>query len=288
MVSPPASTSRAWSGHPLWLVGFRPFFLLACLAGATLPIAWVLVLSGRLALPPGLSPMAWHAHEMFYGFGLAVLGGFLLTATKNWVQVRGHYGHTLQLLAAAWVFERFGMWFGASWPLPLRLVSQHLYGVLLVGLLVLTLVKHRKTDSYRDNPLFLVALPAFLLARALLLDPAHFIEGRELTLSLFRLAFLIMLERTSVPFMKAAFQVALPRRPWLDHGIKLLGLLLLGSAWMPAPARQALQLLLAALFVGRWLTWSPQLAFRRLEVGVMYAGGLLLAVQLVLDVLPAP
>ena len=31
--------------HPLWLVGFRPFFLLACLAGALLPLIWALLFS---------------------------------------------------------------------------------------------------------------------------------------------------------------------------------------------------------------------------------------------------
>jgi uncharacterized protein involved in response to NO len=279
-VSP--SVPRSWRGHPLWLVGFRPFFLLACVAGALLPIAWVLVLNGKLTLPSELSPMAWHAHEMFYGFGLAVLGGFLLTATKNWVQVRGHYGHTLQVLVAAWLLERAGMWFGGGWPVALQVLSQHLFGVLLVAAVSFTLLRHRKTDTYPDNPLFLIALPVFLL------DPNHFAEGRDVTLALFRLAFVIMLERTSVPFMKGTFQVVLPRRAWLDLPIKLLALVLVAAAWSPEPLRHALQLALAALFVGRWLTWSPQVAFRRLEVGVMYAGGLLLAAQLVIDVFKAP
>ncbi|HEY1088537.1 MAG TPA: NnrS family protein, partial [Archangium sp.] len=154
------TTPRAWRGHPVWLVGFRPFFLLACVAGALLPVAWVLVLSGKLVLAPGLSPMAWHAHEMFYGFGFAVLGGFLLTATKNWVQVRGHFGRTLQVLVAAWLFERAGMWFGGTWPVLLRVVSQHLFSAMLVSAVGFTLIRHRKTDTYPDNPLFLVALPA--------------------------------------------------------------------------------------------------------------------------------
>jgi uncharacterized protein involved in response to NO len=29
---------------------------------------------------------------MFFGFGWAVLGGFLLTASKNWVKIRGYHG----------------------------------------------------------------------------------------------------------------------------------------------------------------------------------------------------
>jgi len=71
---------------------------------------WALIFSGVLPAPAGrFSPVQWHAHEMFFGFGWAVLGGFLLTATKNWVQVRGYHGTALVGLALAWCVERIGM-----------------------------------------------------------------------------------------------------------------------------------------------------------------------------------
>ena len=277
--------ARSWTGHPLWLVGFRPFFLLACLAGVAGPLTWVLMLSGALSPPPGVSPVQWHAHEMFFGFGFAVLGGFLLTATKNWVKVRGVYGRPLQALAAAWVLERLAMALGGSWPAPLRLAALHLFGVGLVALVLRTLVASRRTDSYRDNPIFWVALPLFVAARLLLLSPEHFAEGRDFTLALFRLMFLVMLERTVPQFMKAAFQQELPRVPAVDAAIKALGVLLLATPWLPARLRGACELLLAVLVVGRFISWRPHLAFGRIELGVMYAGGLALAAQLALHAL---
>ena len=79
-----------FQAHPFWLVGFRPFFTLACLSGLSLPLLWALVFLGILPAPDSpVSAVQWHAHEMFFGFGWAVLGGFLLTSTKNWVQIRG-------------------------------------------------------------------------------------------------------------------------------------------------------------------------------------------------------
>lgn len=278
-----ASAPRAWQGHPLWLVGFRPFFLLAVVAAVVLPPVWVLLLTGKLTPPAGLVPMTWHAHEMFFGFGFAVIGGFLLTATKNWVSVRGHFGHALQFLVAAWLFERVGMWWGGAWPEGLRQVSLNLFTLSLVGAIWWTLVRHRKKDSYRDNLLFLVALPIFLAARALLLSPAHFAEGRDVTLAIFRLAFVVMLERTLTPFMKSAFQLALPRRLWLDGPIKGLALVLIGAPWMPVFVRQVGSLSLAVLIVARFLTWSPHLAFRRIDLAVMYLGMLSIAAQLALE-----
>lgn len=283
MIEPGDVLARSWRGHPLWLVGFRPFFLLAAGAAVALPPLWLLLLTGALQPPEGLVPLTWHAHEMFFGFGFAVLGGFLLTASKNWVSVRGHYGVALQLLVAAWLLERVAMWWGGAWPAGLRFVALNLFTVSLVGAISSTLIAHRKKDSYRDNFLFLVALPVFLAARWLLLDPAHFAQGRDVTLALFRLAFVVMLERTLTPFMKAAFQVTLPRRPLVDGPIKALALLLVLSPWLPALLRTAASGLLAALLVGRLLTWSPHLAFRRIELGVMYAGTLAIAAQLLLD-----
>jgi uncharacterized protein involved in response to NO len=90
-------------------------FSLACLAGAILPALWALIFSGYLPAPSApFTSIQWHAHEMFFGFGWAVLGGFLLTSTKNWVNIRGYHGPALMLLAGAWIVERFAMSFGGT------------------------------------------------------------------------------------------------------------------------------------------------------------------------------
>jgi uncharacterized protein involved in response to NO len=79
--------------HPLWLVGFRPFFALACLSGVTCRCLGADVRRRQLPAPTAaFTAIQWHAHEMFFGFGWAMLGGFLLTATKNWVKIRGYHG----------------------------------------------------------------------------------------------------------------------------------------------------------------------------------------------------
>ena len=126
------------SEHPLWLVGFRPFFALACLSGMSLPLVWALMFTGVLTPPPSpLTPNQWHAHEMFFGFGWAVLGGFLLTSTKNWVNIRGYHGTPLVVLAAAWLIERLGIWYAGHLPALLFAVASNLF----LGVIVLML-KH--------------------------------------------------------------------------------------------------------------------------------------------------
>ncbi len=276
--------------HPLWLVGFRPFFALACLAGLSLPVAWILIFKGVLPTPsPHFSPVQWHAHEMFFGFGWAVLGGFLLTASKNWVGVRGYHGGTLMFLAGAWIFERIGMSFGAGWPAPLFLLSNNLFLLSIVVLLLATLIRHRDKDSYgRDNIFFLIILPLFWVAKTLLLQPEHFHLGWSMALGLFRVAFLVMLERTLSQFMRSAFSVEILRRPALDTAIKVLAALLVFGALLPAPLLTGLELLLAFLLLGRLAFWDPFKAFTRLEIGIMVLAYLAIVAQLLIDALPPP
>lgn len=268
----------------LWLVGFRPFFLLACLAGMTLPMLWALVFTGHLGLPAApVAPVQWHAHEMFFGFGWAVMGGFLLTATKNWVQVRGYHGAPLVVLAAAWVVERIGMAFGGAWPTALFWLSNLTFLGAIVAMLLATLLRHRQQDSFRDNYFFLLILPAFLAAKLLVLDPAHFAAGATMAVGLFRVAFLVMLERTLTQFMKGVFQAEILRDPRLDGAIKFSALALVFQPWLPIWLAGGLLFACAGLLLLRFARWRPLLAMTRIDLAVMYLGYLAIAAQLLVE-----
>lgn len=152
-------------------------------------------------------------------------------------------------------------------------------------MLVWTLLRYRKDDSYRDNYFFFVILPLFLLAKNLMLAPEYFQIGTSMTLGLFRMAFLVMLERTLNTFMKGAFQVTILTNPRLNKAIKLLGLVLVFESMMPPPFAGAIALLLATLLIGRFFFWKPHLALQRLDVGIMYLGYLAIIGQLLISVI---
>jgi len=272
--------------HPLWLVGFRPFFTLAVLSGLSLPVLWALIHAGEIAAPQTtFSMVQWHAHEMFFGFGWAVLGGFLLTATRNWVRVRGYSGYALMFLVASWLFERAGMWFEGIWPPLLFRISNNLFLAAIVAMLVWTLIRNRKDDSYRDNYFFLLILPVFLIAKNLMLSHDYYPIGWSMALGLFRMAFLVMLERTLTQFMKGVFQVSILNNPVLNKSIKILGLLLVFESLMPPQLSGWIALLLAVLLAGRFIFWKPQLAMQRLDIGIMYLGCLAIIAQLLIEFL---
>jgi len=271
--------------HPLWLVGFRPFFTLAMLAGIVLPLLWAVVFSGVMAPAPApFSLFQWHAHEMFFGFGWAVMGGFLLTASKNWVNVRGYHGWPLAALALAWGVERLVLWFAGSLPDRALYLGSQLFLLGIVLMLLWTLLRYRHQDGYPiSNLFFLVMLPAFLVAKWLLLFGAEPAAGYGMTLGLFRLAFLVMLERTLTQFMQGVFQVSILRNPLLDGAIKVLGLLCVFAYWLPPVAGAALTLTLAALLLIRFCFWHPHQAMRRLDLCIMFLGYLALCAQLLLE-----
>ncbi len=98
----PSPSPRRWA---LWELGFRPFYLLAAaLALLSVPL-WALQFSGRLGRAY-LNGPAWHAHEMVFGYALAVIVGFLFTAGRHWSGRPTPTGRPLMALAALWLAAR--------------------------------------------------------------------------------------------------------------------------------------------------------------------------------------
>ena len=96
-VPPPVSRSGQ--------LGFRPFYLLASIFAALSIGLWALQFSGMLGSPYLPGPL-WHAHEMLFGFTLAVIVGFLFTAGRNWSNRPTPTGAKLAALALLWVAGR--------------------------------------------------------------------------------------------------------------------------------------------------------------------------------------
>jgi uncharacterized protein involved in response to NO len=89
----------------LWSIGFRPFYLLASIFAAVSVPLWAAQMSGWLPAPYLQGPL-WHGHEMLFGYTLAVVAGFLLTAVRNWTAQPTASGGALMALAALWMAGR--------------------------------------------------------------------------------------------------------------------------------------------------------------------------------------
>ena len=92
-------------GSALWNLGFRPFYLLASIFSALSMALWTAQYADGLSSIYLRAPL-WHGHEMLFGFTLAVVAGFLLTAVRAWTGQPTPAGAPLMALAALWVAGR--------------------------------------------------------------------------------------------------------------------------------------------------------------------------------------
>ncbi len=272
--------------QPIWQAGFRPFFTLAIISGALYPLIWAAAFSGTIQLPGGgLSTLQWHAHEMFFGFGWSMIGGFLLTASKNWVKIRGIHGFPLAFAVLAWCVERAVILFRADIPALLWWPLVNGSVIFIAAYVVWSLVRYRKQDTFSDNYFFIVALPLFVVAKNLILVDETFATGWVMSLGLFRLAFIVMLERTVTQFMKSAMAIQLRRIKPLDMSIKGLAMLSVFQPFLPLPLGVVALALLAALLLIRFFLWRPLAGLSQFNIAVMYVGYLGIVLHLVLECL---
>ncbi|PMR77411.1 NnrS family protein [Billgrantia endophytica] len=91
---------------PVARLAFRPFFLLSSLFSVLAMVVWFAFWHGDILLRPHGGLMWWHQHEMIFGFGAAVVVGFLLTAVQNWTGRRSISGAPLLGLVGVWLAAR--------------------------------------------------------------------------------------------------------------------------------------------------------------------------------------
>src|SRR6476646_9979736 len=101
--------ARLAASPPFLRGGFRPFFFGGAAWAVLALLLWLLALSGTIILPSALDSLAWHRHEMLFGFVGAVICGFLLTAIPNWTGRLPIAGMPLAALFALWLAARLAL-----------------------------------------------------------------------------------------------------------------------------------------------------------------------------------
>jgi uncharacterized protein involved in response to NO len=97
------------SPHPILNLSFRIFFSAAALFAIVMMTLWAFVFIGHTDIDAQtLNPLYWHGHEMIYGYALAVVAGFLLTAVKTWTGVMMPHGYKLLGIFVCWLLARLG------------------------------------------------------------------------------------------------------------------------------------------------------------------------------------
>lgn len=97
---------------PIFRLAFRPFFLFGSLFSVLALLLWAVFLNDpTLTWQPYGGWLWWHGHEMLFGFSIAIIVGFLLTAIQNWSGLPGLSGWPLAGLFSFWLAGRLLMLF---------------------------------------------------------------------------------------------------------------------------------------------------------------------------------
>ncbi len=135
--------------HPFLGRGFRPFFFLGAFYGFIMLFIWTGIYA-RIFTPPDFllsDKILWHAHEMLYGYTMAIVAGFLLTAVANWTAHAPVRQLHLFMLCLLWLSGRIVMNFDMGLPSWLvYLLSASFVPVLAVSLSVPLLKSFNKRN----------------------------------------------------------------------------------------------------------------------------------------------
>jgi uncharacterized protein involved in response to NO len=225
-----------YTGAAILNLGFRPFFAGAAIFSVLSMLYWMAVYVLAWHWQTALPASTWHAHEMVYGYGMAVIAGFLLTAVRNWTGVQTLHGIPLLLLFLLWLAARL-LLLGDAAILKWAAMADVLFNALLVAALAWPIFKVRqfKQLGILSKVLLLMLANLLFYAGVLEISPwgvhAGLYSGVYLVLAL-----IFVMSRRVIPFFieRGLDQaVTLRNRDWLDAASLLLfiGFWLADIAW---------------------------------------------------------
>jgi uncharacterized protein involved in response to NO len=276
---PPVLTSQqtpvtpVLQGLPVLRLGFRPFYPCAALFAALAIPLWIAAFLGHLPLNPAVPPLLWHAHEMLFGFAIAVIVGFLMTAGKAWTGLATPRGAFLGGLVLLWLAARIAALL-APYPLYALLDGMFLPIVAVIFLELLLRARNR-----RNLPLAGILILLSLSNVAFHLAVSHSLAISPLSPLHAGLALIIMIECVMAGRVIPAFtQSATPglkltANPKLELATLLLTALGL-ALWVFAPPGWITLVALAGaagLHLHRQWQWHPLVTRDRPILWILHA-----------------
>jgi uncharacterized protein involved in response to NO len=209
------------TGPALFNLGFRPFFSGAAVFALASMLLWMgVTVFGWQSPGLGPAPVIWHAHEMVYGYGMAVVAGFLLTAVKNWTGVQTLHRTPLLLLFLLWLAGRVLVLLGETVPPAVTGFVDCLFAALLTIAVSLPIVKVRQWKQFGILSKLVLLFASNLLFHA---GAMNLVDGgvrAGLYSGLYLLiALIFVMGRRVMPFFIAkgvGYEVQLKNRKWLD------------------------------------------------------------------------
>lgn len=262
----------------LFNLGFRPFFLMAGVFSLISIFVWgnAYVYGWTMRSLP-FSPMHWHAHEMIFGYGMAVAAGFLLTSVRNWTHIQTLQGYSLAGLAMLWLAARLTGWVFPAQILPMLLLDLMFDGWLIIALFgpILRAKQHQQIGIVSKLILLMLANLCFYLGVSGVVEQGivwGLYSGFYVLLAL-----IFSMARRVLPFFierGVGYPVELKNRLWIDRIVIYVFVLFMVADvfWRNVPVTALLAAILFAAHMVRLAEWHTGGIWKRPLLWVLYIG----------------
>ena len=258
--------------------GFRIFFLGAA-AYAVLSMAfWFVfyVAGGNIFVAMPLT--VWHGHEMIFGFTMAVVAGFLLTAVINWTGLPTLSGRPLLILFLFWAAARVFAFMPASFPLWPMALCDTAFLVFLSGAVMRPIIAARQ---WRQSAVFsklILVLSSGVVFYGALFHADLKVERKALRFAVYMVVSLIFtISRRVLPFFierGAGYPVTLRNSRTLDLAslVFLIAFSIIDVFWNFPVVVAVLCALLVVVHTLRLSGWYTPGIWRKPLLWVLFAG----------------
>ncbi len=282
----PGKNAPAASAPPdlraFFSLGFRPLYIAGC--GWAMVSLAIWIFFPELIRQP-LWGVAWHAHEMLWGFIATIAVGFLLTASATWTGFNPLQGKALAGLCGLWIIARIGYLVGGATAFHIALFSESLFFA-AASLCLLRVIIKGKSRRNLGLPVLMLGLGVANALYALAAQHNDYpVLMQRFEQGLICMAVIaLLIARRVIPFfaMRMVPGLQLPMLVRSGHAQMALGVAAIACGLMGWPVPMALTLG-AAGFIGLWQVgrWQPQAVLRKPMLWILYLGYAALATGLI-------
>lgn len=286
--TPARATPAGPSMAAFLALGFRPLYI-AGASWAVISIALWIFAPQLLGEP--LTLVAWHAHEMLWGFIITIAIGFLLTASATWTGFNPLQGRPLAGLCILWCIARIGFLAGGLTGFWIATAAELLFFLGAAVALARVMFKGRSRRNYGLPALVLALGIADLLYLLAALQGDYLALMERFDLGLIGMAVVaLLIARRVIPFfaMRMVQGLQIPMLVRSGHTQMIFSVLALAAGVLaqitdvpmtPGSGPHALTLIMAAslgitglISLGQLACWKPQAVLRKPMLWILYLG----------------
>lgn len=267
---------------PVFLsLGFRPLYICGT--------AWALISVAIWIFAPSIVPapffaVAWHAHEMLWGFIATIAVGFLLTAAATWTGFNPMKGAPLAVISLLWVGARVAYLIGGHEAFVAGIVLESAFFGYSAVKLLQVMLKGKSVRNYGVPVLVLgLGVSNILFLLATLKGDYLLVIDRFNTGMLFMAVLTILIARRVIPFFAGRMvpDIDIPMLAGSGRAQMVIGGVAIAAGLLKMNLVMAVALAIVGLIgLYQLWRWKPQAVLHKPMLWILYGGYLGLSLGL--------